>query len=150
MNNIAQFATVFGIGRLPKAPGTAGSFAALVVAIPVLWLTGWIGMLVLAVAAAVFGIWASDRYALQIGVADPKDCVIDEVAGQWLACAFAPVSLLGFLFAFLLFRLFDIAKPWPVNKAETLDGGLGIVADDIVAGLMAGVVVYLFDWAGFL
>jgi phosphatidylglycerophosphatase A len=150
MNNIAQFATVFGIGRVPKAPGTAGSFAALVVAIPVLWLTGWIGMLVLAAAAAVFGIWVSDKYALQIGVADPQDCVIDEVAGQWLACAFAPVSLPGFLIAFLLFRLFDIAKPWPVNKAETLDGGLGIVADDIVAGLMAGVVVYLFNWAGFL
>jgi phosphatidylglycerophosphatase A len=150
MNNTAQFATVFGIGRAPKAPGTAASFAALIIAIPALYFLGWIGMAVLAVLAAVFGVWVSDKYAAETGVTDPGDCVIDEVAGQWLACAFAPVSFWGFLIAFLLFRLFDIAKPWPVNKAETLAGGLGIVADDIVAGLMAGVVVYLFDWAGFL
>jgi phosphatidylglycerophosphatase A len=150
MNDTARCATVFGLGRAPYAPGTAASFAALIVAIPVMVLLGWIAMLVLAAAAAAFGVWVSGRYALDTGVADPKECVIDEVAGQWLACAFAPVSFWGFLFAFLLFRLFDIAKPWPVSKAETLAGGLGIVADDVVAGLMAGVVVFLFDWGGFL
>jgi len=150
MNDTERCATVFGLGRVPYAPGTAASFAALIVAVPVMALLGWVAMAALGIVAAAFGIWISDHYALDTGVADPKDCVIDEVAGQWLACAFAPVSFWGFLFAFLLFRLFDIAKPWPVNKAETLRGGLGIVADDVVAGLMAGVVVYLFAWAGFL
>jgi len=150
MNKTAQYATVFGIGRLPFAPGTAASFAALIVAIPVMYFLGWIAMALLGAAAAGIGVWVSDNYAQEIGVADPKDCVIDEVAGQWLACAFAPLSIAGLILAFLLFRLFDVAKPWPVSKAETLPGGLGIVADDVAAGLIAGVVVFLFVQSGFL
>ena len=72
---------------------------------------------------------------------DPSECVIDEVAGQFLACALAPLSLYGFILAFALFRLFDISKLWPISEAERLRGGLGIVADDMVAGLLAGLIV---------
>jgi phosphatidylglycerophosphatase A len=76
--------------------------------------------------------------------------VIDEVAGQLLACAFAPLSLAGFALAFLLFRLFDISKLWPISAAERLRGGLGIVVDDLVAGLIAGLIVAVFASTGFI
>ena len=76
--------------------------------------------------------------------------MIDEVAGQFLACAFAPLSLAGFALVFLLFRLFDISKLWPISAAERLRGGLGIVADDLVAGLMAGLIVAVFASTGFI
>jgi phosphatidylglycerophosphatase A len=159
MNMIAQFATGFGIGRVRYAPGTAASLAAVIVAVPIMLLAGWIGMLVLALATTGFGIWVADRYGEQTGVTDPKECVIDEFAGQWLTCAVAGMAAMpgqaslswaGFVLAFLMFRLFDIAKPWPVSRAEYLRGGLGIMADDVVAGLIGGCVVFLFAWGGFL
>jgi phosphatidylglycerophosphatase A len=95
----------------------------------------------------------------ETGRIDPSECVIDELAGQWLACAFALLSFGGLLpanhlslpafgLAFVLFRLFDIWKPWPVSWAEnSLKGGLGVMMDDIVAGLMAGVLVALARYA---
>jgi phosphatidylglycerophosphatase A len=154
-----QLATAFGIGRLPKAPGTAASFAAILIAIPVMWLAGFYGIAALAIIVTGAGIWISDVYGQQTGIADPQDCVIDEFAGQWIACAVMALSptadtvgltAVRFLVVFLLFRLFDIAKPWPVKKAEDLPGGIGIMADDVVAGLIAGFVVYLIDYSGFL
>jgi phosphatidylglycerophosphatase A len=154
-----QLATGFGIGRAPHAPGTAASLVAVLIAVPVMVLLGWYGITALAIVATGAGIWISDAYGQQAGIADPKECVIDEFAGQWIACSFAamapaPDGMASFgarlFIAFLLFRLFDIAKPWPVSKAEQLRGGLGIMADDVVAGLIAGFVVYLFDYSGFL
>jgi len=159
MTRNAQFATGFGIGSVRYAPGTAASFAAVIIAVPILYFAGWLAMLVLAAATTAYGVWVSDAYALESGTADPGDCVIDEFAGQWLACALAglgaslegePLGVMGYVLVFLLFRLFDIAKPWPISKAETLEGGLGIMADDIVAGLIAGAVVFLFLQSGFL
>jgi phosphatidylglycerophosphatase A len=150
MRDSASFATLWGIGKVPVAPGTAASLAAAVIGWPLARFLGWPALAALGVAVAVFGIQVSGAYAQEIGKDDPGDCVIDELAGQWLACAFAPATGLGFLAAFLLFRLFDMAKPWPVSAAERLSGGLGIVADDVVAGLMAGIVVMLFNDAGFL
>ena len=155
MTIYASLATVFGIGRVRFAPGTAGSLAAMAIAVPVLALTGWAVMGILALAVTALAVWAADGYGVETGLSDPQDCVIDEVAGQWVACAIAgmaampgkPVlSIAGYVLAFLLFRLFDIAKPWPIKQAESLRGGLGIVADDVVAGIVAGVVVYLFAY----
>ena len=159
MNAAAQIATAFGIGRLPGAPGTWASLAALVIAIPVLWLTRWQGMAVLAILTTAIGLWASERYAADTGNPDPAECVIDEFAGQWFAFAVAAMasmadeaalSIAGLVLSFLLFRLFDIAKPGPVRRAETLQGGWGIMADDVLAGLLAGFVVFLFGFSGFL
>jgi phosphatidylglycerophosphatase A len=65
------------------------------------------------------------------------------VAGQLFACAFAPLTILGFILAFLLFRVLDIFKPWPIYLAERLPGGLGIVADDVVAGVLAGAIIVI-------
>jgi phosphatidylglycerophosphatase A len=143
-------ATVFGIGRSPVAPGTAASFMAL----PFAWIAmswgGTVALLSLCFAVSAIGVYACDVYAKQKGSHDPSECVIDEVAGQCLACALAPLSVSGFALAFLLFRLFDISKLWPISAAERLPGGLGIMADDLVAGLIAGTIVAVFAAAGFV
>ena len=134
-------ATLFGVGRAPFAPGTVASAAALPFAWIVLLLWGPLALVAISVVVAVAGVWASDRYARENGAHDPSECVIDELVGQWIACAMAPLSLAGFAVAFLMFRLFDVSKLWPISLAERLGGGLGIMADDIVAGLFAGAVV---------
>jgi phosphatidylglycerophosphatase A len=134
-------ATIGGLGRVPFAPGTAASLAAL----PFAWLLAYYGgyrlLLVATLAAVLIGLWACDVYARERNAVDPSECVVDELAGQWLACAFAPLSLAGLLLAFFLFRLFDILKPWPIPLAERYEGGLGIMADDVVAAVMAGVII---------
>ena len=136
-------ATVFGTGFLRPGPGTYGSVAAVL-----LWwggahatsLTGW--HLTLATAAAValataLGIPAATRVARESARKDPGYVVIDEVAGQWLALlGFAPTCKLALL-ALLLFRAFDIAKPWPIRRLEALPEGTGIVLDDLLAGAYA-------------
>ncbi|WP_420561637.1 phosphatidylglycerophosphatase A [Tepidicaulis sp.] len=130
-------ATWFGAGLSPIAPGTMGSVAALLFALPVYWL-GLSPLLLLGAAALLLpiGIWASGIYSKEIGADDPGAVVIDEVAGQWMVLALAPLTPLGWLAAFALFRFFDILKPWPVSWADrTLDGGTGIMMDDILAGL---------------
>jgi phosphatidylglycerophosphatase A len=95
------------------------------------------------VAAIVAGGWAAERYARDCGNIDPSECVIDELAGQFIACAFAPRTLIGYALAFVLFRALDIFKPWPISAAERLHGGLGIMADDVVAGVLSGLVLVL-------
>jgi phosphatidylglycerophosphatase A len=74
--------------------------------------------------------------------------VIDEVAGQWLACALAPLSLGGFIIAFAFFRFFDITKLWPVSLGEKLPGGWGIMTDDMIAGWLSAVLVAGLHWQG--
>lgn len=99
-------------------------------------------------AALAFGIgWALGRWAIvRWRRSDPGQVVIDEVAGLWTALACCPPWLLehrplsGFVTCFLLFRLFDVAKPWPLSSLERIGGGLGIMADDLGAGLLAGIV----------
>ena len=148
---IAAYAsTLFGIGRFPAAPGTIASLVALPIAWLVMSLGGPVPLLVLAFVTAALGIWACDVYARATGTLDPSECVIDELAGQFIACAFAPLSLPAFALAFVLFRLFDISKLWPISAAERLRGGLGIMADDLVAGLFAGLIVAVFVSVGLL
>ena len=142
MNRAATLiATVLHVGRFPVAPGTVASLVALPFAWLILRYDSAIGLCVAAFVAAALGVWACDVYMRETSMHDPSECVIDELAGQWLACAFAPLSLKGFALAFVLFRLFDVTKIWPVSAAERLDGGLGVVADDMVAGLFAGLLV---------
>lgn len=150
MNIDALISTVFGIGRFPKAPGTAASLVAVLAAYPIALVHGGLFVAALGLIVGIVGIGFAARYANQIGQADPKSCVIDEVAGQWIALAFAPVSPLGFFAAFFFFRFFDIRKPWPVNKAETLPGGIGIMADDVVGGILAAACVWIFVEGGYL
>ncbi len=137
-------ATWFGIGHLPKAPGTWGSLAALPFAW-VLYHSG--GPLILAAATiAIFavGVWAAQRLEQADGTKDPGHIVIDEVAGQWLTLALFPADPIHYGIGFVLFRIMDIAKPWPVNWLDRhVSGGLGVMLDDIAAGAYAGGLLYL-------
>jgi phosphatidylglycerophosphatase A len=147
-------ASVFGIGYFAVAPGTIMSAIALPLAILIaIHGGGGMGILGASIIVLVIGILACADHVRETGRQDPPECVIDELAGQWLACSFALLSFGGllpadhismpaFLLAFLLFRLFDIWKPWPVSWAdEQLSGGIGVMTDDAIAGLMAGVLV---------
>jgi phosphatidylglycerophosphatase A len=102
------------------------------------------GFLVLAVLCAAAGVWASDRAIQAFGREDPGEVVVDEVAGSWVALAGA-TALNGYIIAaaFLLFRLFDIWKPFPIRRLERLPGGIGIMADDLLAGVYAALVLFL-------
>lgn len=133
-----------GAGRAPKAPGTVGTLAAM----PFGWLiaeyAGNSALCIAALVAFLIGWWASDIYVQQTGREDPSEVVIDEVAAMWLVLSFMPQQLLFYLLAFLAFRVFDICKPWPVSWADQrVKGGLGIMLDDILAGLYALPVPYL-------
>lgn len=127
-------ASGFGSGLLGRAPGTAGSFAALLLAAPLLALSPW------ALAAGLLlsclgGWWAIPRAG---GEHDPGWVVIDEFAGQFLTLLVLPApSWGGFAAGFTLFRLFDILKPGPIDRIQRLPGATGVMADDILAGLAA-------------
>jgi len=141
--------TWFGCGYVPKAPGTAGSLGALLVA----WLlyghlvVAPIGYAVLAVLLLRPAVWAADVIARERHETDPQVVVVDEVVGQWLTLAGATaLNWKSWALGFVLFRLFDIWKPWPVRQCERLSGGLGIVADDAMAGVYGALVLYAAGW----
>jgi phosphatidylglycerophosphatase A len=150
LNRLALLiATWFGCGYAPKGPGTAGSVAALAIA----WLLNTyagvsaVGLAWLAVLLAIPGIWAADVVARSSGTTDPQIVVVDEVVGQWMTLAGATVlNWKSWLLALALFRLFDIWKPPPVRQLERLPGGLGIVADDAMAGVYGALVLFAAGW----
>jgi len=143
-------ATWFGIGLIRRAPGTWGSLAALPCAAGLHLAVGPWGLAAAAGVVALAGVWASARYAAALGGGDPGAVVVDEVAGQWLALVPLPLDPLWYAVAFALFRLFDIAKPWPIGWLDrNLRGGQGIMADDLAAGLVAGALAFaLLTWLG--
>ena len=143
----ALLATWFGSGLLPYAPGTWGSLAALPFAWVIASLWGQWALLVAAGLAFAVGIWAAEIYARRSLVDDPPAVVIDEVAGQWLALAVVPPDALPYALGFVLFRVFDIVKPWPANAIDhRLKSGFGIMLDDIVAGGYAAILLWLIIW----
>jgi len=159
----AFFATGFGSGLSPVAPGTAGSVVGLVVA----WLLrdhGGIlgtpvGLLMSGLAIAAVGVAVSGPICRTLASKDPGCIVIDEVAGQVLACAAIPLvpafasgrGVLAWpwpwLTALVLFRLFDVVKPGPIRRVQDLPGGWGVVMDDVAAGILAGVLLAAGGWA---
>lgn len=140
-------ATVCGIGRLGPGPGTwASAVAVLVWFVLGRWISGNLQTAVLAsliVLVVAVGIPAATLVARASGRKDPGFIVIDEVAGQWMALLFAPLSWKTLLAAFILFRSFDIVKPPPVRQLESLPEGTGIVVDDVAAGAYALLVMQL-------
>lgn len=153
-------ATFFYVGYLTPAPGTWGSLAALPVALLLYWLGGpWL-VLATTILVIMGGFWAVAAET-RTGPPDPSHIVIDEVAGMWIAllpvfigAAHAQVGVLalwpGWIAAFVLFRLFDIWKPGPVGWADRLPGPPGVMLDDLIAGLMAGIGMALMAglWHG--
>jgi phosphatidylglycerophosphatase A len=139
----AAVATLFGIGRFPFAPGTLASVVAVLLAWVIAGFAGQNWLLVAAALAVVAGTLASDRYVRATGMKDPGACVIDELAGQWVACCFAAHAVLPYAVCFLVFRGFDILKPWPISALESLPEGYGVMADDLAAGIFAGIILLL-------
>jgi phosphatidylglycerophosphatase A len=139
-------ATWFGCGHAPVAPGTAGSLGALAVAFLLSAWADWHPLLfgALAVAMTPVSVWAATVAARESKKKDPGFVVIDEVLGQWITLAGATsLSAFAWVAAFALFRAFDIWKPWPLRRLEALPEGLGIVADDIGAGVYGALVLFL-------
>ena len=131
-------ATWFGAGLLPITPGSWGSLAALPFAWAIVELWGVAGLAVAAATLFLVGWWAAATVAKTSVVKDPGAIVIDEVAAQWLVLVSAPLDLAAYALAFLLFRVFDIWKPWPARWADRhVEGGLGIMLDDLFAAVYA-------------
>jgi len=138
--------TWFGCGYSPKAPGTAGSLAALAIGIVLHQYAGFAQWQFALLAALVFlpAVWAAGVTARSSGLKDPQFVVIDEVIGLWIALAGAlSYNWKSYLGAFALFRLFDIWKPPPVRQLEAVPGGWGINLDDVMAGVYAALVLFV-------
>jgi phosphatidylglycerophosphatase A len=134
----ALIATGGGIGLLPLMPGTWASVAALPCAWLICALAGRTALAAAAVLVFALGCWAAAVVARASGTEDPGFIVVDEVAAQWLVLVAAPLDWRAYLAALLLFRVFDIAKPWPVRAIERrVGGGLGIMLDDVAAAVYA-------------
>jgi|TARA_Y100000310_G_scaffold321040_1_gene378132 phosphatidylglycerophosphatase A len=133
----------FGLGRLPFAPGTFGTLPGLLLAW-CLWQGGESFYLVATALVLVLSIWIAKRSAQMLGVADDPRIVIDEIAGVLVALALVPPSALALVVGFCVFRLLDIAKPPPISTVERrVKGGVGIVLDDVLAGIGTNLVLQL-------
>ncbi len=147
-------ATFFGVGRLKPGPGTWGSLATVILwalassRIPVASRT-WATIIAAAAVTAV-GIPAATRVARASGRKDPQFVVVDEVAGQLVALIAVPLAWKTFLVGFILFRVFDMWKPFPIRRLERLPEGTGIVVDDLGAGLYALAIMHLLLHFGLL
>ena len=144
-NPVHLLAFGFGSGAMARAPGTWGSLAAIPLWYTFSWLPGVAYWAVVAVAFLV-GIWLCGRTAHDLKVHDHGGIVWDEFVGMWIVLGLFPGHLVGVLLAFILFRLFDVLKPWPINWLDDrLPGGLGIMVDDVVAGFMAMLAILAID-----
>ena len=147
INHIARtLASVFYIGFIPGAPGTYGSFAAAAVLYFIGRYGDWVHPAALAAGVVIItliGVPASAVASKNAGDDDPSFVVIDEVAGQALTFFFVPFSFTNIILGFAAFRVFDIMKPWPIRKLESLPYGIGIMADDLLAGVYACAALHI-------
>ncbi len=149
---LARFLSTVGyIGFAPIAPGTWGSAAGLLLLVALRW-TGSASLELAAVVVLLaVGIWSADVTGRAMGDEDPGPVVIDEVVGMLITLLWIPVGLTGALLGFLLFRIFDIVKPFPARQCEQLPGGWGVMLDDVMAGVygqlvMRAAVAFLPAW----
>lgn len=140
------FAFGFGSGLAPKAPGTFGTLAA----VPIYWLIqdlNWPLYLSWLLVTFALGVLWCDRSSKALGVHDHGGIVWDEFVGYWITMFMAPAGWLWIIIGFVLFRLFDIVKPWPIRWLDQkVHGGFGIMLDDLVAGIFAAVCLQLLHW----
>jgi phosphatidylglycerophosphatase A len=135
----------FGAGLLPYAPGTAGTL----IAVPLLLLSAMWGhtvQSVITVAITLIGIYICEQSSRKLGVHDHSGIVWDEIAGFFIACWAIPLQWQWLAAAFAVFRFFDIVKPSPIREADhSLRGGVGIMLDDVLAGVFTGVILYVIQ-----
>ena len=136
-NPIHFFAYGFGSGAVPKAPGTAGTLVAVIIYLLLPQISPLIYVSLLLISF-VFGVWICGKTAQDIGIKDPSGIVWDEFVGYWITMFMAPSGWVWVIIGFVLFRLLDIVKPWPIKWADKqIGGGMGIMLDDVLAGIMA-------------
>lgn len=147
-------ATVFGLGYLRPASGTWASAAAIVIGLLIDRYLGFPALVLATIAATGLGFWAVNQALGDDESADPSEFVIDEVAGQWLALLFSSAAFWargweGFLpypaplAAFVFFRVFDVWKPWIIGRADRMGGAKGVMLDDLIAGVFAGIATII-------
>lgn len=149
---VVHMARVFGLGCIPTAPGTFGTLAG----IPLVFIFSWGSDIFYMFSAGVFVLFSvviSQVYENLSGKSDPKEVVIDEVAGFVVAMTWLPLTWQSLFLAFVLFRFFDALKPFPISVVDRkIKGGLGVVADDLVAGIFTNIIMQLVytrtDWLG--
>lgn len=136
-NPVHFLAFGLGSGLAPRAPGTVGTLAAIPFYLLLQYLPMWNYLLVL-VVSMILGIWLCDRTSKDLGVHDHPGIVWDEFVGYWITMIAAPAGWLWIVIGFVLFRIFDIIKPWPIRWLDKkVKGGFGIMIDDVIAGLFA-------------
>jgi phosphatidylglycerophosphatase A len=147
VTRLAVFLATAGYaGYVPVAPGTVGTAVGLLVYALVAWTKSpWVEAGLIIVLFAI-GVWAATTAERYFGGIDPGPVVIDEVVGMLITVAFIPVGWTGALIGFLLFRVFDVIKPFPAGRLEALHGGFGVMADDAMAAIYANLVMRLL-WA---
>lgn len=133
----------FGIGLIPRMPGTVGTLAAIPIGIVMNRLGLFFGAILL-VICIVAGIWSAGVTERILGRDDPSEVVIDEVVGFLLTIYLLPVSWLSIVLGFVMFRFFDILKPFPIKRFERIGGGTGIILDDLAAGVYAVLSINIF------
>ena len=145
------FLTFFGAGLSPKAPGTIGTLAALPVGLAILYYLGMETLFLITVVVSIIGVFEINKYEKTTGIHDHQQIVIDEAVGIWLSLmialstaisvSFSYAELSAIILSFLAFRLFDIWKPSTIGKIDRdVDGGLGVMGDDILAGIAGGLL----------
>jgi phosphatidylglycerophosphatase A len=147
VTRLAVFIATAGYcGYFPIAPGTAGSAAGLVVYLLIRWAGSPIAEAAAIAVIFAAGTWAATRAERYFGGIDPGPVVIDEVLGMLITLAFIPAGWSAALAGFLLFRVFDVIKPFPANRLEKFHGGFGIMADDAMAGVYANLALRALMW----
>jgi len=151
--NLSKFIATFGyVGLFPIAPGTVGSIAGLAV----LWMISFapptyyqiILQLLFLIVFIPIGVIASSAYEKKIGKIDPKEVVVDEVVGIVITLFALPFTWINVIAGFILFRFFDIIKPFPIGKLQNIKGGWGVMADDIAAGIVSAIILHIFFTTG--
>jgi phosphatidylglycerophosphatase A len=140
----------FYSGYFPFASGTAGTAATIPLVLLLWWVGSWPLHLLAAIAVFGLGIWSARDAEALYGKKDPGQVVIDETAGYLVATLLIPPGLTTLGLSFFLFRLFDVLKPPPARQLESLEGALGIMADDVVAGLFANLALQLVLYLGWV
>jgi phosphatidylglycerophosphatase A len=151
-NLVIHSATLFGVGNIKRAPGTWGTL----VTLPFCYLFMQFGSVVymlITLALTIYAIWAADRYEQQAERHDAKQIVIDESVGILITMVMLPLTWQSFVFAFVGFRLLDIIKPFPISYFDKkVERGLGVVADDVVAGIICNIILQVIytqtQWLG--
>ena len=143
MNRVALFLATCGyLGYVPIAPGTFGSAAGLAVFYAVRSSGSTVVELATIVGLFAIGVWSATAAERHFGGIDPGPVVLDEVVGMLITLALIPVSVMGAIVGFLVFRVLDIVKPWPAAAFERLPGGVGVMADDGMAAIYGNLVMH--------